>query len=57
MCIVCVEYAKGKMTPDEGLRAVGEMAPTMDDEHFEEVTKMLLDEWWLSWTENMPQTD
>jgi hypothetical protein len=54
MCIVCIEYSKGKMTPAEGLRALGEVKATEDKEHIEKV-KMKL--WLDEWHENMPQTD
>ena len=56
MCIVCVEYAKGKMTPLEGLRALGEMGSKTEEEkkHIEEVTEQL---WIDEWRQNVPQTD
>ena len=56
MCIVCIEYLKGKMTPAEGLRALSEVEAktTEDKKHIEEIKiKLWLDEW----HENMPQTD
>ena len=61
MCIVCVEYGKGKMTPDEGLRALKEVRKTLEPEHSAEVYNELLRDWWDEWDdwewENMPQTD
>ena len=61
MCIICVEYAKGKMTPDEGLRALREVRETLEPEHGTEVYSELLRDWWDEWDdwewENMPQTD
>ena len=57
MCLVCIEYSKGKMTAEEALRALGEMSPDLEEEHAERVYKNLLEEWWQEWHENMPQTD
>jgi len=57
VCLVCIEYSKGKMTAEEALRALGEMSPDLEEEHAERVYKNLLEEWWQEWHENMPQTD
>ncbi len=61
MCIICVEYAKGKMTPDEGLSALKEIKETLEETHAAEVYANMLREWWDEWDdlewENMPQTD
>lgn len=33
MCMVCAEWSKGKMTINEALRAIGEMAENNDPDH------------------------
>jgi RNase H-fold protein (predicted Holliday junction resolvase) len=56
MCIVCVEYVKGKMTAKEALRAIGEMVPKDEEEkeHFDSVA----DELWIEdWIQNTTQTE
>ena len=61
MCILCVEYQKGKMTPDEGLKVLKEVRETLEPEHGTEIYSKLLRDWWDEWDdwewENMPQTD
>jgi hypothetical protein len=57
MCIVCVEYAKGKMTPNEALRALGEVTTDPPDKHTEELVIKLMEDFWAHWHEIMPQTD
>ena len=37
MCIICIDYAKGKMTAKEARRALGEMTEKIGDEHMLEV--------------------
>tara|TARA_A100001515_G_C4565162_1_gene207885 strand:- start:484 stop:669 length:186 start_codon:yes stop_codon:yes gene_type:complete len=54
MCLVCIEYSKGKLLPEEGLRNLKEMKPSMEEDHYWEVHAKLtedldeqeLDEWW-----------
>ena len=41
MCLICVEYQKGKMTIGEARRALGEMREKIGDEHTDEVRDML----------------
>ena len=57
MCIVCVEYAKGKMTPNEALHALEEVSTDPPDEHTEELAIKLMEDFWAHWHEIMPQTD
>ena len=57
MCIICVEYAKGKMTPNEALHALGEVSTDPPDEHMEELAIKLMEDFWAHWHEIMPQTD
>lgn len=56
MCIVCVEYAKEKMTVREAIRALGEMVPKDEEEakHFEEVAEKI---WLEDWRQNTTQTE
>jgi len=57
MCIVCIEYAKGKMTTEEGLRALGELETAEERKHVEEVRERLEKLWFEEWRQNVPQTD
>lgn len=41
MCIICVEFEKGRMTAKEARRALGEMVPKVGDRHGEEVERVL----------------
>ena len=41
MCLICVEYQKGRMSIPEARRALGEMREKIGDEHTEEVRSML----------------
>jgi hypothetical protein len=56
MCMICVEYEKGKMSPLEGLRALKEItSETLEEKkHAEEVADKL---WFDEWRLNVPQTD
>lgn len=41
MCLICVEFAKERMTPFEARRALGEMIEAMEPEHVAEVEEMI----------------
>ena len=41
MCLICVEYQKGRMTIGEARRALGEMREKIGEEHTDEVREML----------------
>jgi hypothetical protein len=41
VCIICVEFEKGRMTAKEARRALGEMVPKVGDKHSEEVERVL----------------
>jgi hypothetical protein len=41
MCILCVEFEKGKLTFQETLRNLNEMLSTLEEEHIKEIIKML----------------
>ena len=43
MCILCIEFEKGKLTFQETLRNFGEMLSTLEEEHAIEIIKMLKD--------------
>ena len=43
MCILCVEFEKGKLTLQETLRNLNEMLSTLEEEHINEIVKMLED--------------
>lgn len=41
MCIICVEFEKGRMTAKEARRAPGEMVPKVGAEQSEQVERVL----------------
>jgi hypothetical protein len=43
MCIICIEIDKNRLTFLEARRNVGEMWPSMDRYHRDEVTKKLIE--------------
>ena len=44
MCLICIEYAKGKLLPMEGIRNLEEMKPQVEQEHYDEVYNKLYDD-------------
>jgi len=43
MCLICVDFDKGKMTTAEARRALGEMVVKLDPKHVAEVERTLRD--------------
>lgn len=43
MCIVCIDWEKGKLTPTEALRNLAEVAMPGDYEHNEKILQKILD--------------
>lgn len=41
MCLVCIDFAKGKLTIEEARRNIGEMITSEDVDHLIEVATML----------------
>jgi hypothetical protein len=41
MCIICLEFERGRMTAHEARRALGEMVPKIGAKHAEEVERTL----------------
>jgi len=41
MCLICVEFEKGKLTLKEAYRNLGEMRESLSDEHAAEVENLL----------------
>jgi hypothetical protein len=41
MCIICVDFAKGRMTAKEARRALGEIVPKVGANHADEVERTL----------------
>ncbi len=41
VCLICVEFEKGRMTAKEARRALGEMVPKIGAEHAEKVERRL----------------
>jgi len=54
MCLICIEYQKGKLKPKEALRNLGEIKETITEDHHKEVYDRIeddllqeqLDEYW-----------
>jgi hypothetical protein len=57
MCLICIEYEKGKLLATEGLRNLEEMKPQLEEKHYIEVYDKLyddqieqqLEEYWEQW--------
>lgn len=41
MCIICLDFQKGRLTTKEARRALGEMAVTLDKRHVAEIEASL----------------
>ncbi len=41
MCIICLDFQKGRLTTKEARRALGEMVVTLDKRHVEEIEATL----------------
>tara|TARA_B100000427_G_C15218751_1_gene467980 strand:- start:340 stop:543 length:204 start_codon:yes stop_codon:yes gene_type:complete len=52
MCLICVEYEKGKLTIKEAYRNLGEMSESITPEHVQEVETMLEYESYIEATAN-----
>jgi|7_EtaG_2_1085326.scaffolds.fasta_scaffold188164_1 hypothetical protein len=65
MCLVCIEYAKQKLTIEEGIRNITEMKQEVGEEHFLEVYNQLhddlvdrnLEEYWSHYYEQVGFSD
>ena len=44
MCLICIEYEKGKLLPQEGLRNLKEMRPQLDEAHYSEISSKLYED-------------
>ena len=45
MCLVCIEYAKRKLTASEALRTLIEMKNQVGEEHYEEASEKIYQEY------------
>jgi len=43
MCLICVDFQKGSLTPTEAWRNLQEMKEDLSDEHHDEVVEMITD--------------
>jgi len=41
MCLICVDFERGRLTAKEARRALGEMVETLDAEHVAEIEAAL----------------
>ncbi len=65
MCLVCIEYAKQKLTIEEGISNITEMKQEVGEEHFLEVYNQLhddlvdrnLEEYWSHYYEQVGFSD
>ena len=53
MCIICIEFQKGKLLLDEAWRNLGEMRSGLDESHVEEIEDML----WNAWVDDQEDDD
>ena len=44
MCLICIEYEKGKLKINEATRNLEEMKETLEDGHYDEVKAFLVEE-------------
>lgn len=44
MCIICLEYEKGKISTLEATRILSEMVDEIEEDHFYEIFELLNDE-------------
>lgn len=49
MCLICIEWEKGKLTLEEALRNYREIAVTLEPDHAEEVADKLQIELMKEW--------
>ncbi len=41
MCIICIDIARNKLSPFEAILNLSEMAESLEDEHVNEVVKLI----------------
>ena len=46
MCIICIEYEKGKLKPADALRNLQELKEILDKEHVREIQKKIINDAW-----------
>tara|TARA_R110000824_G_scaffold31331_2_gene102087 strand:- start:91 stop:321 length:231 start_codon:yes stop_codon:yes gene_type:complete len=44
MCLICIEYEKGKLKPSDAFRNLEEMKESVGSEHYEELKSILAEE-------------
>ena len=54
MCLICVEFQKGRLSVEEGWKNLSEMAEGLTEQHAEEVEEMLWDAWSLEKNKELP---
>ena len=65
MCLICIEYSKGKLQPKEALRNLKEMKSDVGEEHYklakeyfeDRLLEQDLDEYWLKYQEEPYEFD
>jgi len=46
MCLICIEYEKGKLKAREALRNLAELKENLDPEHVRELQKRIITDVW-----------
>jgi hypothetical protein len=41
MCMICIDIAKNKLMPFEAIRNLSEIADNLDDDHFDDVLRLI----------------
>lgn len=44
MCIICIDFEKGKLSPFEAFRNLGEMSEKIGEKHTEEVIQLIINQ-------------
>ncbi len=59
MCLICIDFNKGLLSPTEGWRNLQEMRTVMTDEHYDEVLAMITEKFFesMSSAEDLDQFD
>ena len=49
MCLICIEYEKGKLKAPDALRNLAELKENLDPDHVKELQKRIINDTWKKW--------
>ena len=49
MCLICIEYEKGKLKAAEALRNLSELKENLDPDHVKEIQRKIINDTWEKW--------